>query len=81
MPKKIAIEGGLTNVKKYLRSQGYDVETVENVADADKFDAIIVTGLNNNFLGIGDAATKSPVIDASGLTPEEIHENLKRTIG
>lgn len=81
MSKIIAIEDGLTNVKQYLQQQGYTVQTIESNSDADQFDAVIVTGLNNNFLGLTDTYTKLPVIEASGLTPQEIHKNLKRTIG
>lgn len=81
MPKRIAIEDGLSNVKQYLTSQGYEVQTIESVIEADQFDAVIITGLSDNFLGMSDTYTRSPIIEASGLTPEEIHESLKRTIG
>ncbi|NLY17575.1 MAG: YkuS family protein [Clostridiaceae bacterium] len=80
--QKIAVQKGLTPVKEYLADHGYDVETFE-VNDHletknNNFDAIIVTGLNTNSLGINETATNAPIIDATGMTPEEIHEQLQQ---
>jgi len=80
--KKIAVQKGLTPVKEYLTDHGYDVETFE-VNDhietkTTNYDAIITTGLNTNSLGINETTTDAPVIDATGMTPEEIHEQLQQ---
>jgi len=54
---------------------GFDV--FSNAQDED-YDAIVVTGMNNDFLGLQDTATGAPVIDATGMTPEEIHEQIQQ---
>lgn len=80
--QKIAVQKGLTPVKEYLTDHGYDVETFEVndhlEAKANDYDAIIITGLNTNSLGINETTTNAPIIDATGMTPEEIHEQLQQ---
>lgn len=75
--KRVAIEQDLSNVKEYLQKNGYTVECLESVKDnLDAFDAIVVTGLNTNFMGIEDTTTKATVINANGLTPEDVRSRL-----
>ena len=76
MKGKIAIEPALTTVKDYLSGKGYNVETMNpngvssNVLNG--YDAIVVTGLSTNLLGIQDADYKAVVISAAGLTPPKV---------
>jgi galactitol-specific phosphotransferase system IIB component len=76
---KIAIEPALTNVKDYLAGKGYDVESLNSNErfDMNTYDAIVVTGLNTNLLGIHDTETKAVVINADGLTPPEVAKQLE----
>ena len=80
--KKIAVQRGLTPVKEYLEGQGYNVETVEfdayTKAQNEDYDAIVLTGMSSDFLGMQDTATGAPVIDATGMTPEEIFEQINQ---
>lgn len=79
--KRVAVEKSLRNVKNYLKEQGYDVENLENNRDKiNSFDAIVVTGQNSNFLGMHDTSTNGTVVYAKGLTPEDVHKELKRTL-
>ncbi|MCG8485530.1 MAG: YkuS family protein [Clostridia bacterium] len=76
--KKVAVEDTLTNVKSYLENNGYSVDYLNNSKESlDIYDAIVVSGLNNNMLGIQNSKTKSSVIVAKGRTPEEIKNELK----
>ncbi len=75
--KKVAVEQSLNNVKTFLCNQGYDVQDLEQVSQhLNYFDAIIVSGQNSNLLGMQDTNTKTSVIDARGMSKEEIHEAL-----
>jgi hypothetical protein len=79
---KIAIEPNLTPIKDYLSSKGYSVESINldkqtaRAGDAGNYDAYVVTGLNTNFMGIQDRETDALVIDAEGMTPEQIYNQL-----
>jgi hypothetical protein len=79
--QKVAVEHNLTPVKDFLSQKGYDVESMdfsrEYSKEAGKYDAIIVTGLNKDFLGMHNTNTKAVVIDAGGLTPEQVYNELK----
>lgn len=77
--RRVAVEKSLSNVKSYLKEQGYSVENLENSKDKiNSFDAIVVSGQNSNFLGMHDTSTKGSVIYAKGLTPEDVHRQLEK---
>lgn len=78
---KIAIEPALSNVKDYLSGIGYKVETIDVNKEAGSlrgYDAIVVTGLSTNLLGMSNTRSKAPVINADGLTPEEVARKIER---
>jgi hypothetical protein len=84
MKDKIAIEPALSNVKDYLTERGYNVENMNtdkhSAWSMRNYGAIIVTGLNTNLLGISDTETKAVIINADGLTPEEVAAQIDRRV-
>jgi hypothetical protein len=84
MNKTIAVEHNLTPVIEYLSEKGYKVKDIdfgrEYGKNIDKYDAVVVTGMNKDFLGVQDIVSKIPVIDAKGLTAEEVFSQLNNTL-
>jgi hypothetical protein len=80
MAGKIAVEPDLTPIKDYLSGKGYKVESIDLNDKSPKylnsFDAFVVTGLNTDFLGVNDTKTKAMVINADGLSPEDVASRL-----
>lgn len=84
MKKKIAVESQLSNVSDFLTNQGYDVlefqhnqdlpEKLKNVA------AVVTTGMDENLLGMHNIVTDAIVIEASGLSPEQIGDMLNERL-
>ncbi|SEN29780.1 YkuS family protein [Lihuaxuella thermophila] len=79
---RIAVEESLTPVQEYLSRQGYQVETVDastlnNQAQAN-YSAIVISGADQNIMGIQNVVQNCPVINAHGLTPEEVHQRLQQ---
>ncbi len=76
----IAVEHHLTPVMDYLSNKGYMVESIdfsrEYGKNMDKYAAIVATGMNKDFLGVQDVVTRIPVIDAKGLTAEQVYDQL-----
>lgn len=82
---KIGVEKGLSNIANYLNSQGFSVEilsddTVINTSKYNNLDVIVTSGLNSNMLGIHDTSTKIPVINADGMTQEEVKSEIQQRI-
>jgi len=81
MSKKVAIEKGLENVKDLFTNEGYIVDVIDaNQADKisrNDYEAIIVSGGSINFLGNETTSTSSPVINAEGLSAQEIYNMVK----
>lgn len=81
MKYNVAVEENLTPVREYLSDKGFMVESIGYDQDSssvlNRFDAFVITGQNNNFMGINDIDTKAIIINASGLTPEQVYNELK----
>lgn len=84
MNRTIAVEHNLTPVMDYLSEKGYKVEGIdfssEYSKNIDKYDALIVTGMNKDFLGVQDIISEIPVIDAKGLTAEQVYNQLTSSL-
>ncbi|KZZ85282.1 YkuS family protein [Bacillus sp. SJS] len=76
MPR-IGVEQSLTNVEEALKSMGYDVVQIRSEEDAKSCDCCIVTGQDNNIMGISNTVTEGSVIEASGLSAEEICQQVQ----
>lgn len=81
MKQKVAVEPHLTQVRELLSSKGFQVENI-NTGEVDNttsnnYAAIVVNGISPNFLGIQDTATKAIVINADGLTADEIYNEIQ----
>ena len=79
MKRKIAVEDGLKNISEYLKNHGYDICNLNNEKNLNDCEAVIVSGQDDNFMGISDTVTKTKVIVASGKTLEEVHNQINRS--
>jgi hypothetical protein len=84
MRAKVAVESELSNVSEYLESEGYKViefqHNDELQDELEDVDAIITTGLDEDFLGMHDIQTDAIVIEASGLSAQEIAMMLEKRL-
>ncbi|MGE5557818.1 MAG: YkuS family protein [Bacillota bacterium] len=84
MKKKVAVESQLSNISEYLEDQGYEVMEFQHNEEMDELlrdvDAVVVTGMDEDYLGMHDIMTDAVVIEASGMTPEEIETELEERL-
>ncbi|MDD4504223.1 MAG: YkuS family protein [Clostridiaceae bacterium] len=81
--KKVGIEKPLSNVRRYLESRDCTVEVLESnnkesQRALNKFDAIVVSGSDSNFMGMEDVMTSTKVINAAGKTEDEVYNEVLR---
>mgnify|MGYP001237742705 FL=1 len=69
---RIGVEPGLTNVKEALQEMGHEVVDVRSEEDAAGCDSVIISGMDQNMMGISDTFTEGPVINAEGASVEEV---------
>ncbi|MFY4773557.1 YkuS family protein [Metabacillus sp. RGM 3146] len=74
---KIGVEESLTNVQEALREIGYEVVEIKSEADMQGCDYCVVTGLDENMMGVSDTVSEGAVIDASGYSAEEICQHIQ----
>lgn len=79
--KKVGIEKTLSNVKQYLEDNNIHVEVLDKGSKdstwgLNRLDAIVVTGADENLMGIQDVVTKTQVINAQGKTAEEVYNEI-----
>lgn len=77
----VAVEQGLHPVKQYLEECGCHVVEFASegslTKDAADASVIVLTGGDENFMGMDDTLTKVPVVSAEGLSPEEIYHRIE----
>lgn len=80
MPKRIAVEGRLTPIRQHLQQNGYEVVDL-NSDQAAQCDCCVISGDDENVMGMQAIETEAPVINAHGLTPEEVQQQIEARIG
>jgi len=73
---KVGVEESLTNIQQALREKGYDVIELKQATDAQNCDCCVVTGLDSNVMGMQDTSTKGSVIDANGMSADEVCQQV-----
>lgn len=76
---KIAVEQSLTAVKQELQNRGHQVVDLKNESDAKNCDCCVISGADNNVMGMQNVVTQGSVIDASGLTAEEVCQQVENS--
>ncbi|MDN3019312.1 YkuS family protein [Neobacillus drentensis] len=74
---KVGVEQSLTNISQALREKGYDVVDLKQESDAQNCDCCVVSGLDSNVMGMQDTTTKASVIDANGLSADEVCQQVE----
>lgn len=81
MKKRVAVEQTLKNVSQYLAEKGYEIATLDPLSESQtelhNVSAVIISGQDENVMGMQDTQTKAPVIDARGMTGEEVYNHLQ----
>lgn len=75
---KVGVEQSLTNIQQVLREKGYDVVELKQESDAQNCDCCVVTGLDSNVMGMSDTITKGSVIDANGMSADEVCRQVEQ---
>ena len=82
MARRVAVSDSLSPLKQMLHRAGYDVVNLENEAvlsetGMSEYDAVVVSGVDVNLMGMQDISGRSVVINATGKSPLEILEELR----
>ena len=75
---KIAVENSLTNVKQALHEKGHEV--VPLAENMEACDCCVISGKDQNMMGIADRATRASVINANGMTAEQVAERVEQSL-
>lgn len=77
--KVVAVAEGLTGLASLLRDEGFQIVNLES-GNLQKARAIVVSGVDRNFLGVQRASARVPVIDARGKTEEEVLREVRSRV-
>lgn len=81
MHQKVAVEKNLEDIKDFFENKNFQVDLFSeyefnNIGHVSGYDAIIIAGDSNNYPGFGNSYDKTPVIDSSGMSPEDIFNSI-----
>lgn len=78
MSRVIGVEQSLSNVEAALQAKGYEVVQLRSEEDAKKCDACVITGIDEDVMGISNVVTEGSVIDARGLSADEVIQRVDK---
>lgn len=76
MPR-IAVEGNLHNVQKALKNSGFDVITLESSQELANCDCCVISGVDQNMMGVETTTSNIPVISAEGMNEQQIVDKVR----
>lgn len=79
MPR-VGVEQSLSDVQQELQSRGFDVVQLKQEQDAQGCDCCVITGQDENVMGIQNTVTEGSVINAHGMTAEEICQKVEQKL-
>ena len=79
MAGRIAVEDGLRPVRECLRAAGFDVVSTAG-GIPENVQAIVLNGLDDNFLGRQNVVRRVPIVNADGMTPEQVADEVHRRL-
>lgn len=75
----VVVDDKVAYIKKALADSGYQVQDLSQ--GWENATAIIISGMDENFLGRHDIVARAPVIEASGRNAEQILADVSRIVG
>ncbi|MEQ6377299.1 YkuS family protein [Bacillaceae bacterium S4-13-58] len=74
---RIGVEGSLSDVRNALQEKGYDIVELKQEEDAKNCDCCVITGQDKNVMGMATRSTDASVINADGLTAEQVVQEVE----
>lgn len=82
--KRIAVENTLGNVRDYLTEKGFEVVQLDphtqTGIEMKNCDALVIAGTDENLMDMANIKSEAPVIDARGMSEEQILNRLEQTL-
>lgn len=77
---RIGVEGTLSDVQGALKEKGYDTVELRQQQDANNCDCCVISGQDKNVMGMQDASFSGSVINAQGMSAEEVVKEVENRI-
>jgi len=81
--RRVAIEASLDNMRDFLAEKGYEVVQLDphtqTGIELKNCDAVLISGMDENLMGMTTTKTESPVIDVRGMSSPEVLNRLEQT--
>ena len=80
--KRVALENTLGNIGDLLTEKGYEVVQLDphtqTGIELKNSDAIVISGMDDNIMGMTTIKTEAPVINAKGMSPEDVLRQIEQ---
>jgi hypothetical protein len=75
---RVAVESSLGNIADALRNSGHEVMDMSGNLDA--CDCCVISGEDKNMMGMADRVTNASVINAQGMTADEVVQRVSQSM-
>lgn len=82
--ERIAVDSNLTSISEQLIEKGYQVDELPPTemirSNPIEYDVMVISGSEIERMAIQEKVQNCPVINAEGLTPEEVSNRVAQTV-
>ncbi|PWU69336.1 YkuS family protein [Gracilibacillus dipsosauri] len=77
---RIGVEESLTDVQQRLQEDGHEVITLRQEQDANGCDCCVISGQDQNMMGMQNAVIQGSVISAHGLSANDVCQEVQQRL-
>ncbi|WP_096435612.1 YkuS family protein [Alteribacter populi] len=77
---RVGVEQSLSDIQEALQQRGYDIVQLKQEQDASGCDCCVISGQDQNMMGMQDAQTQGSVINAHGMSADEVCQQVDQRI-
>ncbi len=82
--KRVGVENTLGGIREKLSEEGYEVVQLDphskSGIELKNCDAYVISGMDQNLMGITDPESEAPVINARGMSVDQVMEQIEQTL-
>ncbi|MBB5172251.1 YkuS family protein [Texcoconibacillus texcoconensis] len=77
---RVGVEQSLSDVQAALQERGHDVVPLQKQGDEEGCDCCVLSGQDQNVMGMQDTSTQSAVVNADGMNAEEVCQRVEQSL-
>ncbi|MBM7095999.1 YkuS family protein [Bacillus sp. H-16] len=77
---RVGVEQSLSDIQEALQQQGHEVIQLQQQGDEEGCDCCVISGQDQNMMGMQDTQNQGSVINCHGMTADEVCQQVDQRV-